>query len=68
MTKEIQIPSRDIAIQVSDSEFKPYRKKPTLAIRKGNKTEKVASFNNWDSALYFFNTCCDMFGVKEQKW
>lgn len=53
MTKEIQLRSKDIALQVSDSEFAPYRKRPTLAIRKGNCTTKVASFNNWDSALYF---------------
>lgn len=61
MTKVIEVKGCDISIEMSDTTFAPFRKKPTLAIRKGNEVVKVASFNNWNSVLYFANELGKMF-------
>lgn len=61
MTKIIEIKGCDVSIEMSDSTFKPMRKKPTLAIRQGNEVIKVASFNNWNSVLFFADKLERMF-------
>lgn len=53
MTKVIAVKGCDAEIEMSDSTFKPMRIKPTLAIRQDNEVIKIASFNNWNSALKF---------------
>lgn len=61
MTKVLSVKGIDVEIEMSDSTFKPMRKKPTLAIRKGNQVIKVASFNNWNSVLFFADALEKMF-------
>lgn len=45
----------------SDSNFKPYRKKPTISIydEKLNIEYKIASFNNQDTFERFIRECID---------
>lgn len=61
MTKILCVKDLDISIEASDSTFQPMRKKPTLAIRKGNQVTKVASFNNLHSAEFFMDSLEKMF-------
>lgn len=61
MTKVLYVKDLDIEIEVSDSTFKPMRKKPTLGIRQGNQVIKVASFNNLNSAKLFIDSLEKMF-------
>lgn len=61
MTKVLMVKGCDVEIEMSDSTFKPMRKKPTLAIRQGNEVIKVASFNNWNSVLFFADKLEKMF-------
>lgn len=61
MTKVIMVKGCEVEIEMSDSTFKPVRKKPTLAIRQGNEVIKVASFNNWNSVLFFADKLEEMF-------
>ena len=60
MTYSIQINS-NTKLEISDTLFKPYRKRPTLSIGRGNCSTKIASFNNWESAIEFLKC----FGYKE---
>ena len=41
----------------SDSNFKPYRKKPTISILDENVETKIASFNNQDAFEWFVHNC-----------
>lgn len=59
MTYVIELPNGKL--RVSDEDFKPYRKKPTLAIQTDNAIAKIASFNDIECAKIFLK----MFGYKE---
>ena len=58
MTYSIQI-SKNKKIMFSDSNFKPYRKKPTISIydMELNVDQKIASFNNKDAFEWFLREC-----------
>lgn len=66
MTKVFMVKGCDVEIEMSDSTFKPTRKKPTLAIRQGNEVIKVASFDNWDSVLFFADILEKMFNQQNE--
>lgn len=61
MTYKIDLPNG--TIRVSDKDFVPFRKKPTLAIQKGNDIMKIASFNDMDCAEMFL----DLFGRRSEE-
>lgn len=54
MTYSIRINSR-YKVLFSDSNFKPYRKKPTISVydEEENCETKIASFNNQDAFIWF---------------
>lgn len=63
MTKVLSKENYPYSIEISDSTFSYTRKKPTLAIRYGNETTKVASFNNMESAEWFISILAEMVGA-----
>jgi hypothetical protein len=57
MTYSLQIGKYKIIF--SDSNFKPYRKKPTISIYDSDKNceTKIASFNSQDTFEWFIHNC-----------
>ena len=53
----------------SDSNFKPYRKKPTISIydMELNVEQKIASFNNQDAFEWFLRECLKIGEVGESE-
>lgn len=68
MTYSIQI-SKNKKMMFSDSNFKPYRKKPTISIydMELNIEQKIASFNNQDAFEWFLRECLNIKEVGENE-
>ena len=47
------IENSNVGIAIGTMSMKPLRKKPCLVVQIGNKVTKVASFNNYEAAVWF---------------
>lgn len=56
----------DGEIKIGAENWSPLRKKPVLAVTKGNCATKYASFNNVKAAEEFMNILCDFFGIERR--
>lgn len=57
----------DGEIKIGAENWEPLRKKPVLAVTKGNCATKYASFNSEKAAEEFMNILCDFFRIERRK-